>query len=239
MKKMLLLSIGDIKNIQREPLLIFSLFGILLLTTVIRFGLPELHTIFLSYTSFPLQPHFRIIVSLALLMAPLMIGMLYGFIILDERDEGVLLFYAVTPITKTGYLFARILAPIIVTFIISFAAVLIQGLIVWDVITFLPVAILLALQSPVVTLLLASLASNKVEGLALTKVINLMLLAPLLDYVISHPIIKITAIFPIYWPVKVFSESDSGNYWWNLLTGFVITLIWLIFLERMFRKRME
>ncbi|QGH35009.1 ABC transporter permease [Gracilibacillus salitolerans] len=239
MKKMLLLSIGDMKNIQREPLLLFSLFGIFLLIAVIRFALPELHNTLLSYTSFPLQPHFRIIVSLALLMAPFMIGILYGFIILDERDEGVLLFYAVTPVTKTGYLFARILAPIIVTFLMSFAVVLLQGIVMWDFFTFLPIAVLFALQSPIVTMLLASLASNKVEGLALTKVVNLMLLAPLLHYLINHPLINITMLFPVYWPVKVFLESDSGSYWWNLFAGFLITLIWLVFLERLFRKRME
>ncbi|WP_018931552.1 hypothetical protein [Gracilibacillus lacisalsi] len=239
MKKMLLLSIGDIKNIKREPLLVFSLFGVLILSVIIRLGLPVLHDILLTYASFPLQPHFRIIVSLALLMTPLMIGMLYGFIILDERDEGVLLFYAVTPITKTGYLFARILAPIIITFLISFAVVLLQGLVVWKLNTFLPVAVLLALQAPIITMMLASLAANKVEGLALTKVINLMILAPLLDYLISHPIIKITMLIPVYWPVKIFMEAESENYWWNISVGYVITLIWLTFLERIFRKRIE
>lgn len=238
-KRMLVLSLTDIKNMRREPLLLFSLLGVLLLATMIRIGLPELHKILLSYSNVSLQSHTQIIVGLGLVLAPLMIGMLYGFIILDERDEGVLLFYAVTPITKAGYLLARILAPVTVTFLISFAFIVIQGMVDWNFMTFLPIAVLLALQSPIITMLLTSFASNKVEGLALTKVVNLMLLAPLLDYLINHPVVNIMMLFPVYWPVKLFLESGSNTNWWNLLTGFMITLIWLVVLERMFRRRME
>ncbi|SER20338.1 hypothetical protein [Piscibacillus halophilus] len=234
-KKILILSIGDIKNIQREPLLLFSLLGIFLLTTVVRYGLPVLEDILHHHTSFSLEPHFRIIVSLTLLMTPFMIGMLYGFIILDERDEGVLLYYTVTPIRKSGYLIARILAPIAVTFFASFGVILLQGLIEWEFITFILIALLLALQSPIITMMLASLASNKVEGLALIKVMNLMLIIPLIDYFIDHPMTNLTMIFPVYWPVKLFYENNG----WFLLGGLIISLIWLILLNRLFRKRLE
>ncbi|SES05884.1 fluoroquinolone transport system permease protein [Gracilibacillus ureilyticus] len=238
-EKLKLLSIGDIKNMQREPLLLFALFGILLLATVIRYGLPELDDIFNHFTAFSLQPHFQIITGISLLMAPLMVGMLYGLIILDERDEGLLVYFSVTPITKTGYLLARITAPVIVTFFMSYLFILVQGIAIWDWATFLPISILLSLQAPIVTILLASLASNKVEGLALIKVINLMLFAPLIDYIFSHPTAKFVMIFPLYWPVQAFMQIGKEPFWLYVITGLFVTVFWLWLFGQMFRRRNE
>lgn len=237
-KKVVVLSIGDWKNIRRDPLLIFSMFGILLLASLVRFGLPKLDTLIDTHTTFELTQHFPLIVSLVLLMTPLMIGLLYGFVILDERDEGVLLYYAVTPLTKVGYLFCRLLLPMIITFFLSFIVILIQGVVEWQIITFVPVALLLALQAPLITMLMASLASNKVEGLALAKVINLSMLAPLIDYAITNPLAKVMMILPMYWPAYTFILISHTEDWIHaILIGIVITIAWFVMLNQLFQRK--
>ncbi|UFU01224.1 hypothetical protein KO561_09900 [Radiobacillus kanasensis] len=237
-RKIVILSAGDWKNIRRDPLLIFSMFGILLLAGLVRFGLPELHVFLGNHTTFNLQEHFPLIVSLVLLMTPLMVGMLYGFVLLDERDEGMLLYYAVTPLTKFGYLICRLVLPVIVTFFLSFAVVLFQGVVDWNLMAFIPIACLLALQAPLITMVMASLASNKVEGLALSKVINLSMLAPLIDYTIKHPIAHLVMIFPMYWPAHQFISMSSGNEsFHSIFIGIILTVIWFIGLNRVFQRK--
>ncbi|WP_174495895.1 hypothetical protein [Salirhabdus euzebyi] len=235
--KMVVLSLGDWKNIQRDPLLIFTMIGTLLLAALVRFGLPQLTVLLQTHTTFNLEEHYRLIVSLVLLMTPLMIGMLYGFMILDERDEEVLLYYSVTPLTKTGYLFCRLLVPMVLTFTLSFVVVFIQGVVEWNFLSFIPIALLLAIQAPLITMMMASLASNKVEGLALTKVINLCVLAPLIDYAVSHPIAKVVAIFPVYWPALAFQSGEDTNWSGMVLVGLVVALLWFVLLNKMFQRK--
>ncbi|MFB1049714.1 hypothetical protein [Paraliobacillus sp. JSM ZJ581] len=237
-KKIVVLSIGDWKNIRRDPFLIFSMFGILLLASFVRFGLSKLDELIATHTTYELTEHFPLIVGLVLLMTPLMIGMLYGFVILDERDEGVLLYYAVTPLTKVGYLFCRLLLPMITTFFLSFIVILIQGVIEWKIITFIPTALLLALQAPLITMLMASLASNKVEGLALAKVINLSILSPLIDYAITNPLAKVMIFLPMYWPAYMFILISHNDDWIHaFLIGMIITICWFILLNHLFQRK--
>nr|WP_155671101.1 hypothetical protein [Ornithinibacillus caprae] len=233
------MALTDWKNIKRDPLLIFSMLGPLLLAVLARIGLPELDRLLNQYMSFNFQAHFLIIISLVLLMTPLMIGMLFGFIILDERDEGILLYYSITPLTKVGYLYGRLLVPMGLTFILSFMIVLIQGVVQIDVFSFVPVAILLALQTPIITMIMSTLASNKVEGLALTKVINLCILVPLIDYVFTNPMVKLVMLFPVYWPVSMLINMNSSYYWYQFLIGVMVTFLWFILLKNKFQKKIE
>ncbi len=238
LNRVLLLAINDLKNIKKDPLLIFAMLAPILLAVLARIGLPQLDYLLNQYISFNLSEHFRIVVSLVLLMAPLMIGTLFGFILLDERDEGILLYYSITPLTKAGYLYGRLLVPMGFTFILTFIMAFIQGVVVQlNTFSFIPIAFLLALQTPIFTLLMATLASNKVEGLALTKVINLCILAPIIDYIFVNPIVKIVILFPVYWPVSIIMNMDSNYYWFHLLIGIIITFLWFIILTHKFQNK--
>lgn len=213
--------------------------GSILLCILARIGLPELNHLLNVYLSFDLQGHFRMIISLVMLMTPLMIGLLYGFMILDERDEGLLLYYSVTPLTKAGYLYGRLLVPIGITFLLTFVLLFIQGIVLIPLSKFIPIAFLLALQTPIITMLMGTLASNKVEGLALMKVINLLILVPLFDYLLAHPLVKIVMVFPVYWPVSMMMNLDSNLYWVHFLLGIVVTLVWFVICNYRFQQKME
>lgn len=51
----------------------------------------------------------------------MLLGILAEFIILDERDDHLLEYYAITPLQKSGYLGYRLLMPVIISFIFSFS----------------------------------------------------------------------------------------------------------------------
>jgi fluoroquinolone transport system permease protein len=239
-KRIFLLAVSDWKNISRDPLLIFSMVGSLLLALLVRFGVPELHAFLSQHISFSLNEHFLIIIGLVLLMAPLMIGILYGFILLDERDEGLLLYYSITPLTKSGYLYGRLLFPIGITFLLAYSIILIQGIVAVRFASFIPVAFLFALQTPIITMIMATLASNKVEGLALTKVINLCILVPLIDYILASPLLNVVAMFfPVYWPVAMLLENQPTRYWIDFILGIMMTVLWFTVIHYKFQRKIE
>ncbi len=54
--------------------------------------------------SVDLSPHYRQAGTFFLMLIPMMMGMVYGFILLDERDGGMITAISVTPTGKAGYL---------------------------------------------------------------------------------------------------------------------------------------
>ena len=60
-------------------------------------------------------------------------------------------------------------------------------------------ALLFALITPIVTMVMASFAQNKVEGLAIFKVLNLGLLLPILGLFLTPPFNYFFGLIPVYW----------------------------------------
>ena len=120
MKRLLALSFGDLKNISRDSMLLIALLVPFILAFLMRPILPFVREVLHRELSFELSEYYGLIMSFLILVTPMMIGMLSGFLILDERDEKILFFYSVTPLSKSGYLLYRVTAPAIVTFVLSF-----------------------------------------------------------------------------------------------------------------------
>ncbi|MDR0271644.1 MAG: hypothetical protein LBJ26_26665 [Paenibacillus sp.] len=72
-----------------------------------------------------------------------------------------------------------------------------------------------ALEAPLIALFLVAFASNKVEGLALSKGASLMVVVPAVAWFISSPIKYAFGIFPAFWIYEIF-RGDGGQ-WQSLL----------------------
>lgn len=171
-----------------------------------------------------------------MITVPVLLGMFAAFIILDERDENVLTFLAVTPLSKKEYLAYRLGTPVFISTLLSFAALFIAGyadIISWRTI---PVILLLSLEAPLVALFVAGTAKNKVEGLAVAKVASILLLVPLMFDFIEGPWKYIAGMLPPFWLVAAFfsalhSEVDK----WLIFIGVSLCAhlfsIWILFIR--------
>lgn len=108
-----------------------------------------------------------------------MIGWVVGFLLVEDRDDGPLFALDVSPLGKEGFLAYRLLATITIAAAVTLVAVpvLRPGA---GVGTALALAAMVALQAAAMATVLPAVARNKVEGLALTKVLNLFAFTPLL-----------------------------------------------------------
>ncbi|MDF2893133.1 MAG: hypothetical protein K0R80_3500 [Clostridia bacterium] len=240
MKRLIALIKADIKSIFRDPLLIISVFVPVLIGCFIRFALPIVTQALKQELDFDLIPHYPIIMSFMLPVTPMMIGVLTGFILLDDRDENILAYIAVTPLPRSTYLLYRLISPVIMSTVMCYILLLLASPVQVNYLLITPAVLLCALEAPILALFLVGFAANKVEGLALSKAMGIFMLAPLAAYFIKSRLHLLLGIAPPYWISKAFLSSDalSLQYSYYIIGGFVVHGIYLYMLMNRFKRKM-
>jgi len=197
---------SDALNISRDPTLMFATamsvvpaaafwlwHGALDDAALAAFGVPQ----FSSYVA-----------PVALVLPAFLVGWVTGFLMLEDRDDGALLAIDVTPVGKVGFLAYRL------TITMAFAAlitVVAARLIVAD--AGWPMALLfaalVAIEAACAAFVLPAIASNKVEGLAVTKVLNVAALVPLVA-IVPAPWRYVGGIVPTYWVGELLGLSSAS-----------------------------
>ncbi|MTI47735.1 MAG: ABC transporter [Firmicutes bacterium] len=237
MKKIISLSYNDFRNVLREPMLIMLLIGPVAMTLAIRYLIPILTNLTSEY--FDLTEYYPLIGGSVVLFIPMLIGMLIGFILLDERDDSIFLMLIVTPLGRKGYLIYRTLFPAILSIIFSVILLPLIGIVKVSFIEVIAISLLASLEAPVTALLLAGIANNKVEGLAISKGLGIFLIIPIIAYFIKSPWKIIGGVIPYYWPFNAIVAGNQGNdsFWLYIIGGFIVEILILIWLVNRYEKK--
>ncbi len=231
---------NDLKSIKRDSLLIYMLIIPPLMVLLVRLILPWLTNRLADNFAFDLVPYYPMLLSFFfVLQLPLLFGLLVGLLILDERDDDTLTALRVTPISMTGYALYRGGAAVLLSTMYVIIALPLTGLIPLALLpAVIPVAVLSGILAPLVGLVIATFASNKVEGLALMKALGFFLLGPLAAYFIDSNWQLLVGILPTYWPAKAFwVASEGGNFWPYILVGAIYSLLLVALLLRRFKEK--
>jgi fluoroquinolone transport system permease protein len=68
----------------------------------------------------------------------------------------------------------------------------------------LAIATLAGLSAPLLALVLATAAPNKVAGFAMVKVLNGVNLLPVVAFFLPVPLQYVAGVLPAYWPMRAF-----------------------------------
>jgi hypothetical protein len=136
-------------------------------------------------------------VPVALLLPAFLIGWVTGFLLIEDRDDGPLLALDVTPVGKAGFLVYRLAVSGVLAAAIT---VLAMQLLLPSAPLWLKLLLLVTIPADAAlsAVVLLALARNKVEGLALTKLINLAVIVPFAA-LIPSPLRFAAGIIPTYW----------------------------------------
>jgi fluoroquinolone transport system permease protein len=139
----------------------------------------------------------------------------------------------------TGYALYRGGAAVLLSTMYVIIALPLTGLIPLALLpAVIPVAVLSGILAPLVGLVIATFASNKVEGLALMKALGFFLLGPLAAYFIDSNWQLLVGILPTYWPAKAFwVASEGGIFWPYILVGAIYSLLLVALLLRRFKEK--
>jgi len=187
-----------------------------------RFGIPLLAKLLLTQLSFDLTVYYPLIFIFFCGLLPLLFGMIIGFVMLDEQDEHILQFVAVTPLARKGYLRLKFSLPSSAIFIFSLAYLPLSGLVPINFLRFLPIAVLLTIQAPLMGMFLVGFANNKVEGLALGKGAGIFIIAPIVGYFVHSPLQYLAGVSPAFWSAEMYFAQTTENYLFDLIIGVIV-----------------
>ncbi len=221
----------DFKNIFRDYILLFAFIGPLLYSSLLYFGLPIITEYLKVRLTFDLTPYYSLIYVYLILITPLLMGTFMGFIILDEKDDNILPYIAVTELGKTKFLLYRIITPTMVSILITIITVYIVPLADISFLRTMAMVLIASMEAPIVAFFLGGFANNKVEGMALSKGMGILFFAPAVSFFVGSKLKYFAAILPPFWVNEVLLWE---SYLYPLIFGLLLHLMVLISLVRKF-----
>jgi fluoroquinolone transport system permease protein len=230
---MKLFQIG-LRQIGKDGLLLILLPTPILVGLVFRFGIPYANTLLEDGFSFSLLPWYGLADGMLVCLTPMFVAMVSAFLMLDERDEGLSAFYQITPTGGVSYLLARIGIPMIWAFastVIVAGLLHISGL---SVAVLLAASFLSALSGIAMAMMVVSIAGNRVEGLAWSKLMAVTILGLILLWFIPGPYSYMLAFLPSFWIGKVIVGGASA---YTVVPGLCSCALWIaVFCKRFLSK---
>ncbi|MFQ5527112.1 MAG: hypothetical protein ACE5GX_12730 [Thermoanaerobaculia bacterium] len=228
----------DAKSVARDSMLRWLFVLPLLIAVLMRWGVPAVAARLHEQAGFALEPYYPLIASFMTLIAPMLVGIVIGFLLLDQRDDGTLAALRVTPVSLDGFLAYRIAAPMVLGVALTMVVVPLTGLVSMRPWALFLCAIAAAPAGPLYALFLAGFASNKVQGFALMKAAGVFNWPPVIAYFLPLGWQLVMGVVPTYWPAKLFwvlEAGSAGEVAWTgwlpyLLVGLVYqgVLVWLL-----------
>lgn len=146
------LILNDIRYMRKDPMCIVAFIMPIILACLYNFLLLKVDFI---------SEYLGVARYMFILIIPMMVGMMFGFRFLDEKDERVLSVYAVSPLGMRKYIVYRIIQCIIVALIEIIIIYLVGIKADYNVLTSIIMATLLG---PFIFLILGILGKNKIQG---------------------------------------------------------------------------
>lgn len=229
MKRILSSTLQVFKQIKRNPMMFAACFTPFVMGALIKFGIPFLERI----TDFSLQAYYPIFDLLLSIMAPVLLCFAFAMITLEEIDDKVSRYFSITPLGKSGYLFTRLGVPSIISAVIAFIVLLLFSLEKLSIGMTICLALLGSVQAIIVSLMIITLSSNKLEGMAVTKLAALTLLGIPAPFFIDSYYQFSVGFLPSFWVAKAM-QNEAVLYF---SIGLMVALVWYYFLtKRLFRK---
>jgi fluoroquinolone transport system permease protein len=214
---------NDLRTVQRDSMLMMVLIGPFIYASFLWL-LPGLTAYVARRWAFDLVPyHSAIISAFCVLGPPTLIGAVLALQLLDERDQHTLSALRVTPLPPLALPAYRAAVATVLASVVMIASLAVTGQVPARVLaSSVPLAPVAGLLAPIVGLMMSTIGRNKIEGLAVMRVIGLAVFTlPLIPFFfLDSPWQLAFGILPPYWPVRAFwSAMDGGTFWPYVLGG--------------------
>jgi fluoroquinolone transport system permease protein len=228
---------GDWKMIGRDPMLMLSMFSPLILLLFARLGFPLISDLTKELFNFPLEAYFPVGCLFLFPLIPMLFGLVYGFIMLDERDGGIISYLVITPLGKSGYFLIRMFIPICLSIIMCIFFLELTGFYrLLSSIEIIVLSVIVSSEAPIVLLFLGAYADNKVEGIAMSKGFGILIMPILIDYFLTGGWRWLMAVSPLWWAERAVFSIQSER-WLYMAGAAIVHSIFLYLLYRKFEKR--
>lgn len=233
---------SEARTSLRDPMMLLLLIVPFFFVAIVRFALPLVENI-LNMPGIFLN-HQQLILSLLLVISPLLFGSVSGLSILDDRDEGLITVISITPVGRTGYLFHKLIIPLIVGWIGTLIVIPAAGftaLILRVPLKFILLTVLSGFEAVLLGLFMAALADNKVQGLVFMKGLGILFFPGVLVYFFPSPFFYLAFPIPMFWIMKMgylLGNPDMAvEFWLHLIAGTAVHLGWIAFFVKQYLRK--
>ncbi len=216
---------NDVRQLFRDPVMGILIFAPLLMIALFKIIFIFLPPFLFSRLSFDITPYYQYILSGVIVMISGMMGIVTGFLMIDERDGNISELISVTPLGQSGYLINRLSFAALPSLVYSIAAILFLDFVPVPKLNIAIISILSSIYSAIIGLLIYSGADNKVKGLTFAKGLNSFALFAFSDLFALTWLTIISRAFPPYWVTMVIKNPQSTKI---ALIAIALHLVWLL-----------
>jgi len=232
----------DSLQVRRDPLLRWILAVPLALALAMRLGLPAAVQRLQSAVGIPLELWYAPVMGVALLLlVPQLVGMVVGFLLLEQREDRTLWALRVTPVPLRVYIAYRLTAPVLLSALATLVALPLAGFDSLSPAGLLLVTVAAAPLAGLFALALAAFAANRVQGIAFIKAAGAFGMVPLFALFVSEPVDVLFALVPTWWLARLYwslTGAMPGPAWVFALGGTLYATALLMLLARRLDRRL-
>lgn len=232
---------SELKKWVRDPMIRFMLIYPLFFGIIGRYILPRIA----ENTAFSIEMYADFILTILTLMIPQIYGAIFGFSILDDRDDSILTSIRITPLSIHQFLSFKFFTVLILGYISCIFVMWFSQIGNLSLLQILLIAFVASLGSPVTGFLINAFAKNKIEGFAIMKSFGTTLLFPFLALFFVDYKQFFFAFVPGFWPAKAISvliqtpNLNPLSFREYLLIGFIYVVLLNIITYPFFLKRIR
>jgi len=222
-------------HMRRDIMLFAVCFAPVLVGCVFRFAIPFLEDALTDWfhKSAVISPCYALIDVFFAMLSPTMFCFVSAMVSLEEADEKTAAYLFVTPLGKNGYLASRFCIPSVAAFLVTVVLLPVFKLTSLSMIDIVLIAAGGTLQGVIVSLLILTISSNKLEGMAVAKLSGLMIFGAAIPFFIKDDLQYMLFLLPSFWMGKAACEKVSLY----MLPAFTWSALWIfVLLKRYLRK---
>ena len=179
--------------------------------------------------------YYKLIDILFAMLSSTMFCFVSAMISLEERDEKTAVYLFITPLGKTGYIDARLGVPSAIAFLATITLLPVFKLTPLSPLTILLLATGGTLQGMIVALLVLTISSNKLEGMAVTKLSTLTIFGAVIPFFMKSDMQYVISPLPSFWIGKAILENMPLY----MLPAFVLSAMWICFLFKRYLRKIQ
>ena len=225
-----------LKVVMKDRMLFAALLSPVLAGTAIHFGVPFAEKMLIQMTGSTkvLSPYYSLFDIFFASLTLVMFCFISSMVVLEERDDHIDRYLFITGLGRRGYFISRMILPAILALVITVILLPMFALIKWSAAEVLLLSLTGSLQGIVISLLIVTLSSNKLEGMAVTKLSSLIMLGAVVPFFVPAPIDLCAFFLPSYWMGKAVVEGKPIV----MLLSVLVAVIWILILKRKHDRKM-
>lgn len=225
-----------LKIIMHDKMLFAAMASPVLAGIAIHFGVPFADKMLSKVIgrAAVLAPYYGLFDIFFASLTSVMLCFISAMVVLEEHDDHIDRYLFITGLGRNGYFFSRMILPAMIAWLMTVILLPLFELIRWSVTEILFLSLAGSLQGIVIALLIVTLSSNKLEGMAVTKLSSLILLGAIVPFFVPAPLDLSVFFLPSFWMGKAVAEGKPIA----MLISVLVAIGWIICIKRQYNRKM-